>query len=118
VSGKKIDEIVSCFQCSGIAFCYGTKKPELEREEARINASKCTSLHKGRPVETVSVHGFDRGLSRKNAEQLVLDGYARWSCYKTIELIGKLPDSLYKRIKKKHKSNSDYASVSAVNTYW
>jgi len=57
-------------------------------------------------VETVSVYGFERGLSRKNAEQLVLDGCARWCSYKTIELIGDPSPGVHKRIKKKPEQDS------------
>ena len=91
-------EIVSCFQCQGIYFCYGTKDSAINREQAREIALKCSSYHKGFPVETVRVYGYERGLSRKNAEKLVMNGIARWIGYKVIELIDQPPRNIYKRL--------------------
>jgi|GEM_PF-1355909 len=93
-------DLVSCFQCAGIGFCYGTKSPDISRETVRSKARDCTSLRKGSPVETITVFGYKRGLSRDNAEKLVLNNYARWIGYKTIEQISEFPVSLQKRLTK------------------
>ncbi len=100
MNDKSRYQIVSCFQCAGAYYCYGTKHPELAREEARLNASKCISYRKGSPNETVAVNGFKYGLSRKNAEKLVLSNQARWISHKTIEIVGELPVNLYRRLTK------------------
>ncbi len=92
------EEIVSCFQCSGLYYCYGSKQPDLDRDQARSVAADCVSLRKGSPNETVAVRGFKCGLSRKNAENLVLMNLARWSVYKTIEPVDELPYRIYKRL--------------------
>ncbi|OPL09865.1 MAG: hypothetical protein AVO34_12900 [Firmicutes bacterium ML8_F2] len=106
---KRKDEIASCFQCAGQYFCYSTKSPVISRELARSEAKNCTSLHKGTPKETITVLGFDRGLSRGNAERLVANNYARWVGYKTIEPGTGLPAGIENRLskgKKQHKKEN------------
>lgn len=101
-TGKK-GKIASCYQCAGIEFCFGTKRPELKREEGRAKAAACCSLHKGLTTETVTVIGYERGCSRANAEKLVLNGLARWCSYKTIETVSELPFGMKKRLMKEEK---------------
>lgn len=98
--GREIDCISSCYQCAGIAYCYGTKNPGISREMGRSEAKHCTSLRKGSPKETVSVTGYKRGLSRANAEKLVTGGYAKWSIHRTIEPIIELPVGINNRLTK------------------
>ncbi len=107
MSVKAGQEIVSCYQCAGITYCYEVKNPEIERVTARAEAALCTSLRKGSPNETVTVCGFDKGLSRKNAEKLVLNGYARWRSYKTIEPVTELPIGIYNRLTKKKQKEEE-----------
>ncbi len=95
---KSIGEIASCYQCAGVGFCYGTKSPDISREIGRSKAKSCTSLRKGSPVETITVFGYKRGLSRGNAERLVENNYARWIGYKTIEKTSEFPVSIQKRL--------------------
>ncbi len=90
--------MVSCFQCQGIYFCYGSKDPTLNRNQAREAAAKCNSYHKGFPVETVYVYGYKRGMSRKNAEKLILNGIARWIDHRIIELIETPPRNIRSRL--------------------
>jgi len=105
--GREIDNISSCYQCAGITYCYGTKKPGISREMGRSEAKQCTSLCmcKGSPKETVSVSGYNRGLSRANAEKLVSGGYAKWSWsnHRTIEPIIELPVGIHNRLTKEER---------------
>ncbi len=95
---KTKNKIASCYQCAGLSFCYGSKNPVLARHEARSAASKCLSLRKGCPNETITVLCYNKGLSRKNAEKLVVNGLARWHSFKTITPIHQLPLNIYKRL--------------------
>lgn len=99
--GKKSGEIVSCYQCVGIIYCYGCKNPALTKNEARTAAASCFSLQKGSHTETVMVLGFEKGMSRKNADKLVSRHMARWVCYRTIEATVELPPGIKKRLMKK-----------------
>lgn len=94
--------VKSCYQCAGITFCYGTKNPDLNREYGRSKASKCISLHKGLPNETVAVLGYNRGLSRANAEKLVSKNIARWVGYNKIEAFADLPQGIHNRLIKEN----------------
>ncbi len=80
--------VASCFECAAIMTCYREKQPNLTREEGRQRAAGCTSLRKGRLVETVRILGQSRGLSRRNAESLVMEMKAVWVAEKTIRLLG------------------------------
>ncbi|MCL6449898.1 MAG: hypothetical protein K6T75_01195 [Acetobacteraceae bacterium] len=84
--GRRSQPLVSCYECAGITHCLGSPQPGLHREEARTRASACTSWHKGRTTETVSVVGADRGMSRKKAEELVAKGRAEWVAPCTIRV--------------------------------
>jgi hypothetical protein len=101
--GREVDNISSCYQCAGITYCYGTKNPGISREMGRSEAKQCTSLCKGSPKETVSVSGYNRGLSRANAEKLVSGGYAKWSKHRTIEPIIELPVGIHNRLTKEQR---------------
>ncbi len=69
--------LVSCFQCASLHHCYeGTDG--LERTKARKTAQQCLSWHKGLNNEVIQVFGRRRGMSRKNAQKLCLDGHARY----------------------------------------
>lgn len=68
-------------------FCYGTANPKLSREEARAAAAACTKLNKGRTVETVRVEGRERGMARRNAEELVLKKRAQWIGEKLVRIL-------------------------------
>ncbi len=100
MGGNSGADIVSCYQCAGIGFCYGTKDPELSREEARTKAGSCKSLRKGFTTESIIVIGYERCLSRDNAEKLVANSFARWCGYKTIEPISELPLGIHNRLTK------------------
>ena len=82
------DFISSCFECAAIESCYRMKHPDLTREEGRLRAAQCQSLRKGRVVETVRIMGQSKGLSRRNAENLVEEMKAVWVAEKTIRLVG------------------------------
>jgi hypothetical protein len=97
------NNIASCYQCAGINYCYGTKSPGISREMGRSEAANCTSMRKGPPNETVSVSGYNRGLSRANAEKLVSGGYAKWSKHRTIEPIIELPVGIHNRLIKEQR---------------
>jgi len=91
----------SCFECAGIAHCYGCKQPDLDREAARAAAAECTSLRKGRTTETVYVLGRRKGISRKKAEKLVMAGMATWEAHRTVRMIGACQDLSVETILKK-----------------
>ncbi|MGI5839444.1 MAG: hypothetical protein ACOX8W_07255 [bacterium] len=80
-------EISSCFECAAVMHCFNKKQPDITREEGRTRAAQCKSFRKGRVVETVRVVGRDRGMSRRNAESLVLAAKAVWVADKTIEML-------------------------------
>ncbi len=82
-------DVVSCYQCAGIAACYGSKQPALDREEARAKAKACSLWHKGRTTETVKVVGRDRGMSRGKAQRKVEEGEAVWVGPGVVRLQGK-----------------------------
>ncbi|GEM_PF-3253370 len=75
--GKK-GPMVSCYECAGIEVCYGTKQPQLSREEARSTAAACEKLERGRTVEVIRVLGREKGMSRRNAQDAVQAGEAVW----------------------------------------
>ncbi len=97
------NNIASCYQCAGISYCYGTKSPGISREMGRSEAANCISLRKGSPNETVSVSGYNRGLSRANAEKLVTKGCAQWSKERTIEPVADLPYGIRNRLIKEQR---------------
>lgn len=70
--------LVSCYECAGIEICYGTKQPDLTRDEARAKAAGCAKLEKGRTVDVVRILGRDKGMSRRNAQDAVLAKEAAW----------------------------------------
>jgi hypothetical protein len=105
-------DLVSCYQCAGIEFCYGAKNPELSRDEARSKAGSCISLHKGFTTESVIVTGYGRCLSRDNAEKLVANSLARWCGYKTIEPINELPLGIQNRLTKTKKVHKEMLVIS------
>ncbi len=107
----KEKELASCYQCAGILHCYGDKNPDLDRKKARSNAANCRSLRRGFTTETVSVIGYERGLSRKNAEKLILNSFARWCSYKTIEPLKELPLGINNRLKKDKKQEKEKVMV-------
>ncbi len=107
----KEKELVSCYQCAGILHCYGDKNPDIDRREARSTAADCKSLHRGYTTETIYVNGYERGLSRKNAEKMVIYGFARWCSYKTIEPVRELPAGIKKRLIKEKKQEKEYLLV-------
>ena len=111
MGSDKEKELVSCFQCAGILHCYGDKNPDLDRKEARSNAANCKSLRRGFTTETVSVIGYKRGLSRKNAEKMVLYSFARWCSYKTIEPVKELPQGIHNRLTKEKKQEKEKVMV-------
>ena len=79
--------ISSCFECAAVMYCYKKKQPDITREEGRARAAQCNSFHKGRVVETIKVVGRERGMSRRNAENLVIAMKAVWVADKTIRLL-------------------------------
>jgi len=83
--GQKKKTISSCFECIAIKSCYGSTHPDLEKKEARLNASNCTSIRKGFSTETIKVVNSEKGVSRKKAEKLVEERQATWVEDKTIE---------------------------------
>lgn len=91
-------KLVSCYQCAGVLYCFGTWQPELQRHNARSRAASCSSPHKGFTTEIVTVVGYPRGYSRANAEKLVLHGLARWCGHKTIAAVGELPAGVQRRL--------------------
>lgn len=97
----KKQELTSCYQCAGIAHCYGSKNPPLDRLEARVKANLCNSLHKGFPINTVKISGYDKGMSRKNAESLVQQGLAVWVDKNLIIQIGPFPENIANRLNRK-----------------
>lgn len=103
----KEKEMASCYQCAGILHCYGNKSPDLDRKEARSIAADCRSLHRGFTTETVNVIGYTRGLSRKNAEKMVLKSFARWCGYKTIEPVKELPTGIHNRLAKEKRQEKE-----------
>ncbi|MGE5589756.1 MAG: hypothetical protein ACM3ZA_03925 [Bacillota bacterium] len=84
--GKK-GPMVSCFECAGIEVCYGTKQPQLSREEARRTAAACEKLEKGRTVEVIHILGREKGMSRRNAHEAVQAGEALWVAPGVIRLL-------------------------------
>ncbi len=85
--GRRVPEPASCFDCAGLPHCQTTSRPGLTREQARHICAHCQSLHRGRNVEIVRVRGRTRGMSRKNAEALVLRGTAIWDAPGCIKLL-------------------------------
>lgn len=82
---------VTCYDCAGIEHCHGSKQPGIPREAARETAAACDSLHKGRTVEVVSVVGRERGISRKNAEELVARKKAVWEAHRLVRILESPP---------------------------
>lgn len=82
---------VSCYDCAGIEHCHGSKQPGIPREAARERAAGCESWHKGRTVEVISVVGRERGMSRKNAEELVGRKKAVWEGPSLVRLLEAAP---------------------------
>lgn len=111
MSASKVKGLSSCYQCAGILHCYGDKNPDLDRKEARFTAANCKSLHQGFTTEIVSVIGYKRGLSRKNAEKMVLYSFARWCSYKTIEPLKELPQGIHNRLTKEKKQEKEKVMV-------
>lgn len=85
--GRRVPEPVSCYDCAGLAYCQTTAQPGLTREKAREICTHCQSLHRGRTVDIVHVRGRAKGMSRKNAETLVLRGVAIWDAPGWIRLL-------------------------------
>ena len=79
--------ITSCYECAGIASCYGSKQPGIQREEGRRRAAQCALPQKGRTTEVVRVVGRDRGMSRKNAQEVVEAGAAVWEGPSLVRLV-------------------------------
>ncbi len=87
MSRKNKDYVSSCFECIAASHCYGSANPHLSREDARSCAAKCTCLRKGLSTETIRICGYERGVSRKNAEKMVNSGKARWVEQGMIEML-------------------------------
>ncbi len=99
--------ISSCFECIAIKFCYDSAHPDMSRKEARHKAFFCTSLRKGLSTEKIHVVGYEKGLSRKNAEKMVNNGTARWAKHKTIEFIDEPPNRFKKLLAQNTKENTN-----------
>jgi len=85
--GQRVPQPVTCYDCAGLKYCQTTAQPGLTRERARSICAQCQSLHRGRTVEIVRVHGRSKGMSRKSAEDLVLSGAAHWDAPGWIRLL-------------------------------
>jgi hypothetical protein len=93
---KQKDAISSCFECIAIKSCYDSTQPDMNRVEARHKAFSCTSLRKGLSTEKIHIVGYEKGLSRKNAEIFVNKGIAKWVKHKTIEFTNEPPNRFKK----------------------
>ncbi len=89
--------INSCYECIIFHVC-DESFPNMSKTQARKQAAVCDSIRKGRATDRISVSGFERGLSRKNAEKLVTKGKARWLAPYLIKLSGDLPENLRKKL--------------------
>jgi len=84
--------LVSCFQCVGMAGCYGQNNSaliDIDRQEARDRCATCTKLERGMSTDVVKVVGRERGMSRKKAQRLIDQGEAKWAEYNLVELFNK-----------------------------